>query len=642
MAHDTFNVHQVFTESDVNPSDPTATPSYDYVAPPNDNLVCTICQSVFTDPVTLPCRHTLCRLCVEALVQNNEASGKSTECPLDRKVFTEDQVKSAPVAFQNLVNELLVYCPLRDRGCAHLLQRQALTDHLARQCPLVMVACHHPDCKETRPREIMGSHLRYCPWGSVGCLACQKFMEQTNQNLAVYPRSTQQNEDSSSEVTEIPCKFCGQKVTPDQVIDHQTQCSANQSYRCDFSEYGCRWVGTTEDALRTHLVEECRYQPLAGLIQWQEQRHQALQWEQWRNQQTLTKLQALVDQLNMSKDTSPCIGTSSSLLSDQIPGDRPVTELPTSQEDPHYRWRYGIYPPTQPPQSVPPVYPYGPHSPFMGNSPVYLTPFNPPRLRHPSDWVMHSGTSGIHHSAVTSGGPGEVDIESVLPPPVPLPDIRPRSSSELIGERPLGFTTQGRAALFTSLTNPSLVTHRSNIEGPEGDEHWEWLVNELGYLRNALTWVTHTLAQQDAQAQAQLTEQQSKQIDIEREIYTLRDNHGSLKTTVQSLFGHTQQLTDVVLALGRDRKLDPGQHRRLRLWCQPRSVPLSTTNASLGSRGSLTPPSPAQAPAMVSDATAATNRRLSSAGSDSGRGNKESSSGLAAHPLNQTTYQPRL
>lgn len=44
------------------------------------DVQCTVCMGIFIEPVTLPCFHTVCKLCFEKTIDNNTLA-----CPLCRK-----------------------------------------------------------------------------------------------------------------------------------------------------------------------------------------------------------------------------------------------------------------------------------------------------------------------------------------------------------------------------------------------------------------------------------------------------------------------------------------------------------------------------------------------------------------------------
>ncbi|OCU02836.1 E3 ubiquitin/ISG15 ligase TRIM25 [Xenopus laevis] len=53
-----------------------------------DELTCSICLSIYTDPVSLPCGHNFCRGCIEKVLDTQEGSG-AYSCPECRQEFKE-------------------------------------------------------------------------------------------------------------------------------------------------------------------------------------------------------------------------------------------------------------------------------------------------------------------------------------------------------------------------------------------------------------------------------------------------------------------------------------------------------------------------------------------------------------------------
>uniref|UniRef100_A0A8C5Q240 E3 ubiquitin/ISG15 ligase TRIM25-like n=1 Tax=Leptobrachium leishanense TaxID=445787 RepID=A0A8C5Q240_9ANUR len=53
-----------------------------------DELTCSICLNIYTDPVTLPCGHSFCRTCIRDVLDTQEGSG-AYKCPECRAEFQE-------------------------------------------------------------------------------------------------------------------------------------------------------------------------------------------------------------------------------------------------------------------------------------------------------------------------------------------------------------------------------------------------------------------------------------------------------------------------------------------------------------------------------------------------------------------------
>lgn len=67
---------------------------------PEKQFQCTICQQVFTDPVTTPCGHNFCQACI----QNVWGSSEVCQCPTCNKSFNTRPEISINTAFKELAD----------------------------------------------------------------------------------------------------------------------------------------------------------------------------------------------------------------------------------------------------------------------------------------------------------------------------------------------------------------------------------------------------------------------------------------------------------------------------------------------------------------------------------------------------------
>ena len=63
-----------------------------------EEVTCSVCMEVFTEPKTITCLHTFCEKCIVLTIQNSKTSGSDNCCPLCRAKFSEDVTK-IPVNF---------------------------------------------------------------------------------------------------------------------------------------------------------------------------------------------------------------------------------------------------------------------------------------------------------------------------------------------------------------------------------------------------------------------------------------------------------------------------------------------------------------------------------------------------------------
>ncbi|XP_041378781.1 E3 ubiquitin-protein ligase RNF135-like [Gigantopelta aegis] len=59
----------------------------------NDEVSCSLCIEVFSDPRTIPCVHTFCRACLQNLFNSNKNPHSIYRCPVCRKLVFPDTTK---------------------------------------------------------------------------------------------------------------------------------------------------------------------------------------------------------------------------------------------------------------------------------------------------------------------------------------------------------------------------------------------------------------------------------------------------------------------------------------------------------------------------------------------------------------------
>ena len=64
-----------------------------------EEITCSICGDLFTDPKTIPCLHTFCKQCIEKCIESNKKMESLICCPLCRAPLPQDDVSSLPTNF---------------------------------------------------------------------------------------------------------------------------------------------------------------------------------------------------------------------------------------------------------------------------------------------------------------------------------------------------------------------------------------------------------------------------------------------------------------------------------------------------------------------------------------------------------------
>jgi len=64
-----------------------------------EEITCSICGDLFTDPKTIPCLHTFCKRCIEKSIKCNKKMAVTVCCPICRATLPQDEIASIPNNF---------------------------------------------------------------------------------------------------------------------------------------------------------------------------------------------------------------------------------------------------------------------------------------------------------------------------------------------------------------------------------------------------------------------------------------------------------------------------------------------------------------------------------------------------------------
>ncbi|KII92803.1 hypothetical protein PLICRDRAFT_103908 [Plicaturopsis crispa FD-325 SS-3] len=190
--------------------------SYNYVDTPNSNLICCICRMPFSNPVSArTCSHTFCHDCIVRAMEH------SPHCPVDRSKLSPDDLVPASTIIRNLVDELIVQCPQRSRGCGYICQRQLLASHMRATCEFVEVPCSSDQCSNT-------AHEPECP------------------------------------KREVKCEFCADEFPYAELSLHNDSCP-DFVVGCTHAPNGCPWTGPRRTLASSH-IPTCPYEAIKGFF----------------------------------------------------------------------------------------------------------------------------------------------------------------------------------------------------------------------------------------------------------------------------------------------------------------------------------------------------------------------------------------
>ncbi|XP_068129854.1 E3 ubiquitin/ISG15 ligase TRIM25-like [Hyperolius riggenbachi] len=91
-------------------------------------LDCSICLNVYTDPVMLKCGHNFCQVCIDRVLDSQEASGRYS-CPECREESRERPALYRNIGFRNILKNFLSTEPEQEEGkvfCTHCVDSPVL------------------------------------------------------------------------------------------------------------------------------------------------------------------------------------------------------------------------------------------------------------------------------------------------------------------------------------------------------------------------------------------------------------------------------------------------------------------------------------------------------------------------------------
>lgn len=205
--------------------DPTATAldlrALEYEDSVDENLICPICRVPFVSPVITNCDHVFCHRCIV------QAHALNPVCPVDRlplKLVSE--TRPAPKIVHNQLDNLSVKCPNSSRGCALIVSRSLVENHVARYCDKTLVPCPHPSCNKSVIRKDIG---KGCLHYDVKCEYCEQVRQKAD---------LEEHQDTECPNRKTECALCNIEYVRHKQEEHSRECPEAQT-SCKFALFGC-------------------------------------------------------------------------------------------------------------------------------------------------------------------------------------------------------------------------------------------------------------------------------------------------------------------------------------------------------------------------------------------------------------------
>lgn len=223
----------------------------EYVGPFDHNLMCAICHSPFVHPVKVDCGHVFCEDCIgQALDHQN--LGHQT-CPTCRGKANEISIVPVPKILDQILDELLVKCPLSSQGCTAEIPRGSVQDHINQYCEYLEIECpFNSDCSEPVQRKYLWQDKwqNRCLHNFVQCSVCGDMV------IELEHASHFAKHDS---LREVSCPGCKTRLRNYDLEKHSLSCP-EFVVACTAAPYGCDFTSR-----RVFIFKHTQTCPLAKL-----------------------------------------------------------------------------------------------------------------------------------------------------------------------------------------------------------------------------------------------------------------------------------------------------------------------------------------------------------------------------------------
>ena len=223
----------------------------------------------------------------------------SRSCPSCRRRIDKSSISPVPKILDNILDELIVKCPLRSEGCPEEVPRCRVQDHVIKYCEYFEVDCPSQDCLlRLQRRQIDGDR---CLHRYASCEDCKQLI------------IAKDLESDQTLYCEISVKACpdGEEQVPIRSLEAHIECCPKSLFPCTAAAYGCDYAARRID-LDDHL-KICAIAKLAPFLKTQKDRSEAHETmiKDLRHKNTIleTSLATILETLGSSKD--PVEGPSS-------------------------------------------------------------------------------------------------------------------------------------------------------------------------------------------------------------------------------------------------------------------------------------------------------------------------------------------
>ena len=179
-----------------------------------EEITCSICKEIFTEPKTITCLHTFCEKCIKLTIESNKRLGSENCCPLCRAKCPEDATK-IPV---NFYIKRLIEIFRKRKSSLQQTENEMKCGECKAKAPVV-VWCM--DCESFQCQECYQLHERLRALRSHHTMSLEAFMQDPKKVLpATCKPELCKTHDTQS--LDLYCQTCNTLICRDcTIVDHR-------------------------------------------------------------------------------------------------------------------------------------------------------------------------------------------------------------------------------------------------------------------------------------------------------------------------------------------------------------------------------------------------------------------------------------
>ena len=179
-----------------------------------EEVTCSICKEIFTEPKTITCLHTFCEACIKLTIEGNKRLGSNNCCPLCRTEFTEDSTK-IPINFST---KRLIEIFRKRRETLQKTSREIMCSECDSCAPAVMWCL---ECENFQCGQCLKLHEKMKVLKAHNMMTIEQFMKNPKEVLA----ATHQSEyckTHNAQPLDLYCITCSSLICRDcTIVDHR-------------------------------------------------------------------------------------------------------------------------------------------------------------------------------------------------------------------------------------------------------------------------------------------------------------------------------------------------------------------------------------------------------------------------------------